>query len=467
MEEFDRFLYNSNKQLLNYFDKYNIYDDIEGDENFNKGFTCILPNNSINTIMEKSKDTKIARLIKSMIISGYFPNMSSWRKINNTIDMNGNLVTLLSSRGSTVILNSKSGRSSITLVKTFDTDNPIAIYQLSEDSELPGIEQSSSETKINNKKNMNNNFRKELENKFLNTRNLDYFCLHNLSSFLYYLNSNNKKIFDGLIHLLDYNPISNFMIIFEIYKNDGYFIDTDIINNWYINEIDAPTSYYYNILYKHRLILPKEFISDINSLRLKLINTRSVNNKIHILNEIYDNLTNNNTIGKCKLVYTNETLDLLKKASFYRNIKAEQDEIRAVVDNIISSGTKNIAKDIIYHSKLVPRIFNENITNSFTVSQVNEVINQFINSTYFLSFRISNCDFGGTAKEYDESSSDSGLIDPITYYYKQNCLEKYENEENEENDELNDLLAQIKICKAKKEQIPENIKKRLIELTNE
>ena len=87
MDEFETFLHSKYPNISNLFDRYNIQDDIDEDDNFSKGFSFIMPNEVIMDTMERSKDRAKSKLLKSMIVSGYFPNSTSWRNINNTIDM--------------------------------------------------------------------------------------------------------------------------------------------------------------------------------------------------------------------------------------------------------------------------------------------------------------------------------------------------------------------------------------------
>ena len=464
MEEFDTYLYETDPKLSAFFDKYNFHDEIEDNETFNNGFTFILPNTTIKISMEKMKDRAKSKIMQAMVISGYFPNSTSWRNINNSVDMNGNNITPLTARGTTVTLNSKSGKSIITFVKNIPGKCPISIYQLSEESELPGIfQEHNNSTHAVNKPSIKKNMRSELAAKFLNATGLESFCTRYLASFLYYLNTNDQNLLKSLVPLLDYNPITNFMNVFEIHKKDGYFINTMVINDWMNSEIDTPSKFYYQVLNKYKINLQDGLIKEINTVRARLYDTKSTNDKINTLNDIYENLVTNNTIGRYKNVYPESTIELLQKAEFDGNIKAAQDEMRTVVDNIINGNTsKNIAREICYQAKLIPRIFNENITFSFSTAQVAEVLNQFINTTYFLSFRIVNCEFGGTANIYSESGPGKELVDPVSYFYKHNMMNIPTDTEHSE---LDELIDKIKEYNSKKQQVPFELRKRFIELT--
>jgi len=467
MDEFETFLHSKYPNISNLFDRYNIQDDIDEDDNFSKGFSFIMPNEVIMDTIERSKDRAKSKLLKSMIVSGYFPNSTSWRNINNTIDMNGNVVTLLSARGSTVTLNSGSGKSVITMVRNIEGTCPISVYQLSEDSDLPGIVQNPISSKqMVTKPTIKKSMRSELEAKFLGATGLESFCARYLASFLFYLSTRDSQLLKALVPLLDYNPVTNFMNVFEIHKKDGFFINTLLINDWLNSEIDTPSSFYFQTLEKYKPSLPQGLIAEINSLRTKLYNTRSANDKLSMLNELYDTLVDDNNIGKYKNIYPSATIELLKKAEFDGNIKAIHDEMRTVVDCVMNGTTsKNMAREICYQAKLIPRIFNERIIFSFSSSQVNEVLNQFINSTYFLAFRIANCEFGGTATIYSESSDSSSLIDPCSHYYKQHCLDKYTNTEIVEHSDLDNVVSEIKKYKSKNQPIPPELRKQFNDLT--
>lgn len=428
------------------------------------GFTFLLPHSDyVESLWEDLEDDEDAIIDKlgCLIIVDYLPSPSDWNIHRDDIpNLHKKKLRINSIEGNKITM---VNGAVIKRCSEFES-NSIALFNVLRGTIEKGKDKSTRGKNTVKKPVSSNvvNVRAELYKNVING-NIYNNTLSYVASFLYFLRKTNTELLKAIVPYLDYCPITTFIILFEPNKGDRYFIDTDVLAQWYGTHVKHNNSK--SIMQKTLADFKdscgmygnsKNTLSALNEVREDLIDQRIPKNLISSLNEAYNNLVSYNTIGAETNVLPESTFKYMKsRCSEEYNLKLVQDEIRAMVSTYNEEDDAQTAlKETCRVLKLLPRLNDVRTLQSQPKSAFISTVACFVNTTYFLYTTPSKVGSMGGIKNYYTSTDPTSdqYVDPSIYK-----MEKLSGVKNKSTN-YNELISQINSLVENGESVPRELR---------
>jgi len=422
MTEFKTFIsfLEKRRDIYELFDSLDIFNTSMSSRKLKSGMTFLVPNSNyiakIKSMADQSDESAIEQ-IHNLFLTVYLPNSNEWSRHKSDIPNlhNRKLEIDTISRDSIKLKNG----TQLTNLNFNSGKEPVALYSVSGGVVPKGTSPSSKKiTKgTSTPQVLNKDIRKVIYASLLTSTNIYNSCGNYVGSFIKWLSKYDEVLYDGLIPLLDYCPITSFMIVFEPNKGGHYLLDDEIIDKWYNNHSTNNGLVYLNKALSTKVVCNAHtagFIDVVDELRIEICDCKLPSQVLRTISNIYDSLVFDNCVGSIKTVLPQTTNMLLKKASQKGyNIKLFQDELRLYISALLSEemSTYKFLDNISSSMKLLPILNDSSTCNSMSKSEYIARVATFVNTTYFLYLTPNKeGEYGGVACEYEDINPDSEQI---------------------------------------------------------
>jgi len=430
MVVFKKWLSSTYPEVASFFSELSEFDDLLKSKKLSDGFTFLLPNaeyvENLRQVAEEDEDAALERVC-ALFLPIHLRNVGDFRYNSEDIpNMRNYKLPIYKIEGSTVFLG-KSGKTKLNALQ-LNVECNFSVFKVQGGAVPMGRAKSSYLKKKRDEVRSRENgavpkkaasgARCKLYDGLLHSRDIYADCLNYVASFLKWLNKANKEIYEAILPLLDYCPITTFFILFEPYKGDYYFIDDELINRWHCSH--KPVKAPHKVLIKHLKASSggyahvRNFQITMSDIRNDVIDIKNVKSAAAAIASHYNNLVHNNVVGDAQNVLPDATWEYIKKKSIGQyNMKLFQDELRVYI--ALSRGEesdKEIIRSLKLMIKMLPRYTNLEYAQSLAKLEYMSMIWAFSQSLYYLYVcPVTSGEFGGTQCAYSD-------IDPSqdTYY---------------------------------------------------
>lgn len=437
IDQFRNYINHCNPLIIEILTEIDPEQQLFENKRLSNGFTFLIPYNVDETLQELRDDDDIINTfnyLKRFIITPYLATPSEW---NIRRDEIGNLrnrqVQISDIKGRQIIL---SNNAILELDNKFSGNNKIAIYHVREGEIEEGKtklrKQTNKKTSSSANSNVKNIRAKLLSEVISQNNNLAIYhkSLELVTSFLKYLSQSNDQLLLQIFPFLDYCPITCFVLLFEPGKTQRFFIDTNIINEWYISDtkVQNPAKFLLSLVSKlSKNVTPSKAYSEsqsyntfMNDIRDDILSDNSIQSMNDQIELMYSSLVNDNSLNDQNNILPEFAFKYLKsRCTSSYNIKLMQDEIRSVISQR-ADNYRDVLSDIYRTINKYPMTLNRSVIRAQTIGVATVVRCIFISSTYFLYICPATIgQFGGKPCLYTDINPNKSVGDPIAIKMKQ------------------------------------------------
>jgi len=400
------------------------------------GVTVIVPTEDIAQDMFDRAETERVEVldeIQNYIIGEHLPAITDWRaQQNNIANLHDRIMSVKRAAGSSIVLNNGT---EIVLDQGYNRGNSNTSVYLANGTVDEGGDEvdDTPEEEAKERKPQSNQDDARLGIYVSVVRSSDTLkkSAAAIMSFVRFLaKSGNQEIVEAIIPLLDPDPITCFLIIFEPGKGDRYFIDSHLIASWWESRPTMPR----NALGLFQALLGKcssfesgayrsnnkPYIEGMRQLRSTLLQKPSAAILIPAIDKAYNDLVDNNRVRRARNILPEITHAYLKaRCSPEYNLKLAQDELRLRLDLYVANQSCSYEQLLNYGAsklKVLPMINDSSLLQTTADNEANTGLMAFINTTYFLCIVPPHkSGFGGEPGYYIDASPDmeDKVTDPL------------------------------------------------------
>ncbi len=392
METFTSYIRDTNRDLYEVAENTEVFDLVKRSQKLKGGFTFLMPNADYTKKIKElydEDDESAFEMLKNLIVCSYLPSPSDWNtdelsnlhnKKIDTVNI-GNKEITLAGKGSAVISVDR---------KFANKAAGIAIYKVTSGFVSKGTTKAK-KVKVEKRPKIVG-YRRSLFAHVMEQNDIYTECLHLVVSFLKHLSKTDTDTYEALVPLLDYCPVTTFIILFEPLKGAHHFVDDATIDGWYPNysHVKNPRSAYLKVLESVKKTPPsahyKAVVQQIRNELQELVNLVDI---IKLTHESYKELTTLNQLSgdiAVRDVLPLRTFTYLKsKYVNGHNIKLVQDEIRMAIRVALEEGDswKTVFEDVCREHNLYPQLMDTTNTSTMTKQALLMALASFIDTTNF------------------------------------------------------------------------------------
>ena len=403
----------SRSDIYELFDELDIFDTSLSSRKLKNGLTFLVPNTAyvskLKNLAEKSEDSATEQIL-NLFLPIYLPTVSDWsRNISDIPNMHNKRLQIDNITNDGIKLSNGTRLSRINFNVGKD---PVALYAVTGGAVPKGTantEKKLTKTVTTNSQQSSRNVRKLLYASLHTTNNVFNSCGNYVGSFIKWLSKHDEVLYDAVLPLLDYCPITSFMILFEPDKGGHYLLDEIIIDRWYSTHETNNGLMYLSKALSTKLVCnahTRGYTSSVDDIRMEILDNKVPSQIINHINGVYNSLVFDNVIGTVNTVLPQTTHMLLKKASQKGyNIKLFQDELRLTISALLSEGVTNnrLLEDVRSYIKLLPALNDIKTASSLSKTEYVARVASLVNTTYFLYVTPTyQGEFGGKPTEYED-----------------------------------------------------------------